>query len=445
MQFDLVVVGSGIAGRSAVRAAMRRNLRIALVESGETIDGDFVPGLSELERSAAPSPNRILNRLVLRGLGPIEADPQGRMLTRFSGSVRFQSRASLLVGDSKLTARRIVIATGSKLVAPSLAGLQECEHLDQYEALRALSAGSLSGSVCIVGDLLESAELASAASLAGLEVMVCDYGAEGSEPRELEVKESIRFGLERSLVDVWESGRLDRVNAAAGDRSRVDIVGVDGSVKRVDSLVICYARRAALENLNVEFVGVALDRDGFIKVDNKLQTTIAPVFAVGDVTGLNFTSQGAEEMARIAISHAFDRSPILRFDPKLQPRVILTVPEVAMVGDLPKQGAGGLSFGTTKLASIFGDGSGLMDVSYVKLVSKSRALLRNIGGGKLIGAVIVGEGAAESISEIALAIRNKLVVGALAQNGHARPSIGQAIQLTAQKMIAADPVEDEFT
>jgi pyruvate/2-oxoglutarate dehydrogenase complex dihydrolipoamide dehydrogenase (E3) component len=187
------------------------------------------------------------------------------------------------------------------------------------------------------------------------------------------------------------------------------------------------------EGLDLEVAGVDLTDRGFIETDRRLRTTAKHVSAAGDVTGrLQFT-HAAYEMGRVAANNLLtNRLRHRSFDADVLPWATFTDPEVGRVGMTEAQAAehGGrvayLPMTEMDRAIVEGRTEG-----FVKLIAGPRAVLRNLGGGRLLGATVVAPRAGEMIHEPAMALRAKMFTGRLAMSAHAYPTWSMAIQKAA--------------
>ena len=172
--------------------------------------------------------------------------------------------------------------------------------------------------------------------------------------------------------------------------------------------------------------------------DDTMRTTVPGIWAVGDVTGrLQFT-HAAARMGLIAADNALSRLARVRpkrFDTAAIPWVTFTDPEVGHVGMTEAEAAdhGGrvatVPFDAFDRAIAAGRTDG-----YVTLIAGPRWLLGNAGGGRLLGATIVGPSAGELVNEVALGIQTGMFAGRLAQTVHAYPSWSMALQIAAAQL-----------
>ena len=169
-----------------------------------------------------------------------------------------------------------------------------------------------------------------------------------------------------------------------------------------------------------------------MRVDAHLQTTAKGIWAAGDVTGLLPFTHAADEMGRIAVANALSRRGWRRFQASAIPWVTFTAPEVGRVGMTEAEAAdrGGrvayLPMSEVDRAVAAGETRG-----FVKLIAGPRRVLRNTGGGQILGATVVAARGGELIHEAALAIRTRMFTGRLAQAIHAYPTWSMAIRQAA--------------
>ena len=235
----------------------------------------------------------------------------------------------------------------------------------------------------------------------------------------------------RAGIDVRLATTLTEVvDGQAGGPVRLALS--DGAALEADRLLVAAGRRPVTDGLDVEAGGVGLDERGFIRTDARLATTAAGVYATGDVTGRLAFTHAAAEMGRLAAANAFRRLGKGSFHAGRTPWVTFTDPEVAHVGMTEAAAAahGGrvayLPMTEVDRAVTAGATDG-----FVKLIAGPRPVLREAGGGRLLGATIVAERAGEMIAEVALGMRTGMFTGRLAQTTHAYPSWSVGVQQAA--------------
>jgi pyruvate/2-oxoglutarate dehydrogenase complex dihydrolipoamide dehydrogenase (E3) component len=192
-------------------------------------------------------------------------------------------------------------------------------------------------------------------------------------------------------------------------------------------------RRGATEGLQLDRAGIATE-GGFILTDEHLATTASNIWAVGDVAGkLQFT-HAAYEMGRIAANNALSPRwrPQQRFDMSSIPAVTFTSPEVARVGMTEAEAAAhGARVAFLPMTEVDRAVTAGQTDGFVKLLAGPRPILRDLGGGRILGATVVAPRAGELIHEAVLAMRTGMFTGRLAQAVHAYPTWSMAIQKAA--------------
>ena len=205
-------------------------------------------------------------------------------------------------------------------------------------------------------------------------------------------------------------------------------------VVRADAVLVAAGRRPRVDGLGLDALGVAHGPGG-IAVDRRMRTSARHVFAAGDVTGGRlFTHVAAHEGAVAGRNAAGGRA---RADRGAVPWVTFLDPEVARVGLTEDEAlrrhrgarAVRLPMARVDRARIMGAGPGLL-----KLVVAPRPLVGRLGGGRLVGAHVVGPRAGEVLHEAVLAMRAGAFAGRLAQAMHAYPTLSVGVQQAAAQL-----------
>jgi pyruvate/2-oxoglutarate dehydrogenase complex dihydrolipoamide dehydrogenase (E3) component len=196
-----------------------------------------------------------------------------------------------------------------------------------------------------------------------------------------------------------------------------------------DQMLVATGRRANVEGFGLEVIGVRAERRGIV-VDSHLRTSVAGVFAAGDVTGtLPFTHVAAYQ-GRLAAGNAIGRQHAASY--RVIPWVIFTEPEIAHVGLTEPEArrkhgdavrVASLPFTAVDRAVIAGSPRGL-----IKVITTTKPLVGHAGGGSIVGAHIVGPGAGELIHEFVIGMQVNAFSGRLAQAIHAYPALSVGVQ-----------------
>lgn len=442
-EFDLVVIGGGAAGLAAARAGIRRHRKTLLV-SDSPLGGDCtftgcIPSKTLIESAARgltfdAAAARI--REVVAGVARSEdaAVLRSEGVEVSEGEARFVGRAELSVQRRRVRAARTVIATGSEPAVPSIPGLERVAYLTN-ETVFGLAV--LPASIAVLGAGPIGCELSQAFARLGAKVHIFEAASRVLPGEEAEASEVLAGALVAEGASLHLGAQivavqpLDRPGAAR-------LEGSDGSGVVVDAVLVATGRQPRTAAIDPAAGGIALEEHGFVRTDRFLRTSVPGVYAAGDVTGRSAFTHSADEMGRLAVGNAFGRAGRLSlraFDTTAVPWVTFCDPEVARVGMSEEQAAaaGGrvafVPFTELDRAITAGRTEG-----FVKLVVGPRRALGNAGGGKVLGATIVGPRAGEMIHEVVLAIRTGMFAGRLAQSVHAYPTWSSAIRQAAAQL-----------
>ena len=204
-----------------------------------------------------------------------------------------------------------------------------------------------------------------------------------------------------------------------------------GEVLVVESVLVAAGRAGATEGLNLEAVGVEVDRRGYVVVDDDFRTAVPSVYAAGDVIGFPSLASVSMEQARVAVCHAFGFT-YKRQVAGLLPYGIYTIPEVSCVGlgedEAARLGldvvAGRASFSDNVRGQIMGDHDGM-----VKLVF-DRATRR------LVGCHVIGERASELVHVGQAVITLEGTVETFIEMVFNHPTLGETFKYAAYDALA---------
>jgi pyruvate/2-oxoglutarate dehydrogenase complex dihydrolipoamide dehydrogenase (E3) component len=431
---DLIIVGGGAGGLGAARAARWAGADVLLVNDGppggdctftgcvpsKTLLAAAAQGLSFTDAMArvADTVDRIASAEtadVLRAEGVNVTEGRARLVTH----------DTIAIDNNRVMAPRIIVATGSRPSVPPIPGLDQVDILTNESVFSLTTAPASLG---IIGGGPVGCELAQA--FAGLGVTVSLF--EGL-PRILSREEPaasavIEAALRAVGVAVETDASIERVEARPDGIALVTAAGETV----VERLLLAVGRAPNSAGIGLEELGVELDPLGHIVTDNRLETDVRGVFAVGDVTGKLPFTHAADEMGRLATGNALKKGARGRFRTSWIPWATFTDPEVARVGmteaEAAERGGRVAELPMADMDRAITDGR---TEGFVKLIAGPKLLTRNAFGGQMLGATIVSPRGGEMIHEVALAMRTRMFTGRLAQTVHAYPTWSYAIQKAA--------------
>jgi len=272
----------------------------------------------------------------------------------------------------------------------------------------------------------------------GLE-MATVYGALGAKISVVEMLDGLMPGTDGDLVKVWQkrnSKHFDklmlktRVTAveAGKDGLRVSFDGeqAPSEPQTYDMLLVAAGRTPNGKTLDADKAGIAVTERGFIEVDKQMRTNVPHIFAIGDIVGQPMLAHKATHEGHVAAEAAAGQKSY--FDAAVIPAVAYTDPEIAWVG-LTEAQAKANNFAVEK--SVFpwaASGRAIAnarDEGFTKLLFDAETH-------RIVGGAIVGTGAGDLISEIALAIEMGCDAADIGQTIHPHPTLSETIGLAAE-------------
>jgi pyruvate/2-oxoglutarate dehydrogenase complex dihydrolipoamide dehydrogenase (E3) component len=438
VDYDLVVIGGGAGGLSAARTGHRRGARTLLVQDGP-LGGDCtftgcVPSKAVIAAANAGASFSEAMTNAARAVEHIAATEtadvlRGEGIDVLDARAAFTSPDTVAVDGRSLRAKGFVLATGAAPALPPIEGLSDLDHLTS-ETVFALTEAPKR--LAVLGGGAIGCELAQAMARLGVQVTVIEAMDRLLGPEEPEAAAVVLDALRADGIEVrlgQEVTRVDSTDRHGGARLHTG----QGDPVDADRVLVVAGRRPVTGGLQVEAAGVALDDRGFIETDERLRTSATHIYAVGDVTGrLQFT-HAADEMGRIAVGNLLTNRLRHRvFDAGVVPWTTFTDPEVGRVGMTEAQAAahdGRVAYlPMTEMDRAIVEGR---TEGFIKLVAGPRRGLRNLAGGRLLGATVVAPRAGEIIHEPALAVRTRMFTGRLAASAHAYPTWSIAVQKAA--------------
>jgi pyruvate/2-oxoglutarate dehydrogenase complex dihydrolipoamide dehydrogenase (E3) component len=438
VEYDLIVIGGGAGGMGAARAAARRGARTLLVQSGR-LGGECtflgcVPSKALIEaaaRGATFADSMAAVHHAVETIAATETDDvfAGEGVDVVHGWATFRSPMEIDVDGQHLRAPRIVVATGSRPAVPAIDGLNGVDVLTNETVF---DLDELPGSLAVLGGGPVGCELAQAFARLGAKVTVLEALDRLLPKEEPDASAVIASTFADEGIDVRHGEKVSRVEPLAG-KGAARLHLQDAATVTADRLLVAVGRRGATEGLQLDRAGIATE-GGFILTDEHLATTASNIWAVGDVAGkLQFT-HAAYEMGRIAANNALSPRwrPQQRFDMSSIPAVTFTSPEVARVGMTEAEAAAhGARVAFLPMTEVDRAVTAGQTDGFVKLLAGPRPILRDLGGGRILGATVVAPRAGELIHEAVLAMRTGMFTGRLAQAVHAYPTWSMAIQKAA--------------
>jgi NAD(P) transhydrogenase len=410
-RYDLVVIGSGPAGEKGAAQAAYFGKRVALVEARDDLGGAcantgtlpsktlretalYLSGLRQREiyglecsvrtHGLSVADFMVHKEFVVRR----ENERIARNLERHKveivrGRGRLVSPNEVVVGERRLQAERILLATGSSPRRPPEIPFDDPDVDDSDEVLR---LGRIPKSLIVIGGGVIGSEYASVfAALGTTKVTLVEKGDRLLSFLDEELGDVLTQGFQRLGMEVIVGDSVARYG-------RGQVTLVSGRVLSAERVLVAAGRTGNTAGLGLEEIGVKLNERHLVVVDGTFATTVPGIYAAGDVVGWPSLASTSMEQGRVAVCHAFGFPYKTKVETTF-PYGLYTIPEVSTVGETEaeakKRGAdvevGRAYYRDNARGQIINDPEGM-----VKLVFDA-------GSKKLLGAHLLGERATELI------------------------------------------------
>ncbi|MGB3536509.1 MAG: NAD(P)/FAD-dependent oxidoreductase [Microcoleaceae cyanobacterium] len=453
LDYDVVIIGGSSTGRYAAAIAAANHARVALVEPLQPHSrADYHPGYHQTLSQVTEGLQRTQQHL-LSGVyqvtdvdaaqlninwpiaGQYAESVVNNLASRYSleslarvgvdiiqGQGEFVTKPDLefLVNRRILRSRRYLLAMGSKPKIPEIAGLALTGFLT-VETLHKLS--EIPAKLAIIGGDPSAVELAQIFARLGTDVTIIVksshiLGKEDHRPARL-----IQAHLEAEGITVLTRTEVVQAQLIQGKKW----VQAGNKALEVNEILVAAGRQPQLQNLNLSDIGVKLNQ-GYLSLNQKLQTTNYKIYACGDLAGGYPFAQIAHYEAEVCLKNILF---FPRFEVNYQgiPWAIFTDPQLARVGLTEQQAR--RYYGDKVL--IWQDS--LVDLPKAQILGEISGFYQLIGhrNGKILGASIVSPQASEIIGTIALAMRQGLKIDALAK----LPQVGLTLSEMNSEMASA--------
>ena len=453
--YDLICIGSGSAGGSAAFVAKKAGHRVAIVEEFKDKLGGHCPNYACVPTKALLKAAQVYKMARESGQFGIHVDNprfdfkevakyREDVVEQLTGSrieknlhnagidllwgrASFVSDHELDIAGKKYSAGNIVIGTGSKEFIPPIEALTDTGF---WVSDNAVKLDALPESVIIIGGGPIGTEFSQIFSGFDVAVTLLQRNDQILQREDREVAEYVQKDLERRGVKIVTSCEIESVHKLGlGKVVNIKAGGKSESFEAQEVLVAT-GRRANFENLNLDKAGVKLAPSGKLELNEYLQTNVAHIWAAGDAAGnWQFTHTAAYEGDLVGrnICHRHDEA--VNYD--VVPRATFCEPEVASVGMTEAEAkTKGIDYKVGKFLS-GGLGRALIDRDrrgFVKIIANAK-------DGTILGGHIVGANAGQLIHEIAIAMKAKISVTAIARTIHAYPTFSEAVAVAAEKFL----------
>ncbi|MBW2087273.1 MAG: dihydrolipoyl dehydrogenase [Deltaproteobacteria bacterium] len=443
--YDVIVIGGGPGGYAAGIRAAQLGGQVALIEAAEIggtcVNRGCIPSkvwlravyLHEAIRNAdafgikATLEGTDLSKIKERKNG-VAADIRMGMggllgnngIEVIEGRGLLKSPREVEVEGKTLEAKKIIIATGSSLHLPDIDGLKNAAMTTD----QVLDMTQVPASILISGAGIVEVEMAAILNAFGAKVYLATDSARILPREDGDTGQRVGQALREKGVEIFPRSTLQSVKKS-GKGYKASLSGPEDQTVVVERVLVS-SRKPNTDSLGLEQAGVSLNENGFITVNDNLQTKTEGIYAIGDVIGGWMLSHAATAMGITAAENAMGVERAFPFH--LVPRGIFTIPEVGAVGlsedEAEEKGyeveTGDFPFSINGLAMSYDEMEGA-----VKIVSEAQY-------GEILGVHIVGGRAAELIWGAVLAMQLESTAEDLARSITVHPTFSESMAMAAQ-------------
>jgi dihydrolipoamide dehydrogenase len=454
-QYDITIIGSGPGGYVCAIRCAQLGMKVAIVEKYATLGGTClnvgcIPSKALLDSSehyhnASHSFEKHgigvgklsldFKQMIDRKQGVVDQLTGGvdflmkkNKIDTFQGIGSFKDKNTVIVTDDQgktqaISAAKVVIATGSK---PSTLPFIKIDKKRVITSTEALALKEVPKHLVVIGGGVIGLELGSVYARLGAQVSVVEYADSiiptmdkdcSKDLTRMLKKEGMKFYLSSGVKEVTAKGNKVTVKA---DNKKGEEVVLEG-----DYCLVSVGRKPYTDGLGLDKVGVELDERSRVKTNNKLQTNVDNIYAIGDVVAGPMLAHKAEEDGVFLAETLAGQLPALHYD--LIPGIVYTWPEVAAVGKTEQElkaegraikvGKFSMKASGRSIASMDNDG-------FVKVIADAET-------DEVLGVHMVCARAADLIMEAATAMEFKATAEDIGRICHGHPTFSEALKEAA--------------
>jgi len=442
--YDVVVIGSG-CGLSIVNEALVHGLRVALVDKGPL--GGTCPNLGCIPSKMLIFPaERVAEIQEARKLG-IETDIRDiafksimermRKVVRenrehlrrelsnldnldfYEGEGRFSGAHTVEVNGEEVQGDKVFIASGSRPLIPPIEGLKRADYLTNETVLQLRERPE---TLIIVGGGYVAVEYGHFFAVMGTKVTILEMADRLVLSEEPEIAEMLKNEMSRRM-SVHTGVQAEAVKSKGQDVTVVasDLASSGRKEFTAQKILMAVGRKSNADLLSVESTGVELDKRGFVKVDEYLETTKKNIFAVGDINGQQMFTHVANVEASLAADNAIHGSKT-KMDYSAAPHAVYSHPQIASVGmtEEAARKAYKVLVGRARYSDVAQGQAMMEETGFAKAIVEADT-------GRILGFHIIGPYAPILIQEVINAMASGGGINQIQAGMHIHPAITELI------------------
>jgi len=349
-------------------------------------------------------------------------------ITVFMGEAKFKAKDKLTVTDkegkvTELVAKNVIVATGASAAVPGAWKVDGQKVVTYWEAIL---QDKLPKSVVVIGSGAIGVEFSTVWSSYGVDVSIVEMLPRLVPLEDEEISKELEKEFKKRGIKAMTGHKVESVEATAtGVKVVVSAEGKQTTLD-ADQALVAIGFRPNSKGLGLEEVGVKISERGFVEVNEKMQTNVPNIYAIGDVTGKLMLAHVGSAMGIVA-AEVIAGAETVTLNYEMMPRATYCQPQIASFGITEAQAkergltvkVGRFPFQANGKALGLGDYAG-----FVKIVMDEKY-------GEILGAHMIGPEVTELLPELTLAHMMELTLHEIARNVHAHPTISEAIMEAA--------------
>ncbi|MBF1630879.1 MAG: dihydrolipoyl dehydrogenase [Prevotella sp.] len=448
---DLLIIGSGPGGYRTASYAAKNGLHVTIIEKdqlgGTCLNAGCIPTKclahdAEVRIAALSSfdtlpsldfmkvmerKNGVLSQL-REGINTLLNQPDINLI---KGEAHFVSDHIVEVGDRKVEAKNIIIATGSQAKLPPFINRED--YLNSPTLKRSvvtstelLSIDELPKRLVIIGAGVIGMEFASAFAAFGCQVVVVEYMKECLPMIDSDIAKRLRKMLEKRGVTFYMQSAVEKVIPPT-EEDNVDTVVVfnkkDKEIKlEADLVLVATGRQPNVMDIGLDSTNIEYSLKG-IPVDKNMETNINGVYAIGDVNARQMLAHAATFQGFRAVNHILSKQDNIRLE--IMPSAIFTYPEAACVGKTEEQcKETGVKY-TIRKGFYRSNGKALS-------MNETEGMIKILIGedGLILGGHAYGSHSADLIQELSALMNRDTTLNEICDIIHIHPTLSEILQDT---------------
>lgn len=439
--FDIAVIGGGPGGYPAAIKAAQNGKKVALIEAGQLggtcLNRGCIPSKALI--ACAEAMHRIrqakefgihvenisfdFQKMVQRKDKVVNNVRQGleglisaNNITLFKGFGKFTSprRIKILGEDNcEIAAEKTIIATGSE---PKEMPAFPFDHERILDSTSMLSIDKLPDHLVIIGGGIIGCEFASLYVEFGVKVTILEVLPQIIPMECTSISSALTKSFKKRGIDIRTNVFVDSIER---NEDQVVIHFAGGDILKADMALVATGRQLNIKNIGLENAGVIVTDQGLLKVDEKMETSVPGIYAVGDIASRWWLAHVASHQGIVAASNATGHP--MRMNYNAVPSVIFTNPEIGTVGysleDAIKNGYRA-TLGVFPFQALGKSQAAYQTEGFAQVVVDKKT-------GQVLGAQVVGHEASTLVAEMGIVIANEMTIDDVTHTIHAHPTIAE--------------------